>query len=312
MGKKSRVRRAKYEQRVAESEIAEVMKAGSFHARAYNTSFKNEDFDSYMLRGEFPPEIQGMIYEQLDIDNFDIAICGNNVWSSICDTDVTRLRDLIGTESVKDWGLFNVTPPFESTFIEFSNVKPWWNGDVTLPCNIGVRFSYSDDDVLNIRVSIIWQVKDRAIKKLSYYLMQLDDNGTIVGFLDPDDPGQKGRSLNILYPALLTLQFLNCKNVELVDYEPSLRIKQLSEKHHVPLDTYKVLKVNTTRKVYPDREGDDSPSDPKRLHIVRGHFAHYTDDAPLFGKYTGTFWIPAHVRGDESLGVVVKDYEIGE
>ena len=32
-------------------------------------------------------------------------------------------------------------------------------------------------------------------------------------------------------------------------------------------------------------------------HIVRGHFATYTDNNPLFGKYTGTYWRPSHARG---------------
>lgn len=35
----------------------------------------------------------------------------------------------------------------------------------------------------------------------------------------------------------------------------------------------------------------------KNAHIVRGNFATYTEDAPLLGKYTGTFWRPAHARG---------------
>lgn len=35
----------------------------------------------------------------------------------------------------------------------------------------------------------------------------------------------------------------------------------------------------------------------KNAHIVRGNFATYTDEAPLFGKYTGTFFRHAHARG---------------
>jgi hypothetical protein len=43
--------------------------------------------------------------------------------------------------------------------------------------------------------------------------------------------------------------------------------------------------------------------------LVR-HFAHYTEEAPLFGKYTGTFYIPMHVRGRAEQGAVVKDYRV--
>jgi hypothetical protein len=46
------------------------------------------------------------------------------------------------------------------------------------------------------------------------------------------------------------------------------------------------------------------------LHIVRGHFSTYTEDAPLFGRITGTFWIPAHVRGTASEGLISSEYRV--
>ena len=45
------------------------------------------------------------------------------------------------------------------------------------------------------------------------------------------------------------------------------------------------------------------------LHLVRGHFVRYTDAAPLFGKYTGTFWRSPHLRGDAERGAIAKIYE---
>jgi hypothetical protein len=29
----------------------------------------------------------------------------------------------------------------------------------------------------------------------------------------------------------------------------------------------------------------------------------------LFGKYSGTYWIPAHVKGDREIGVVKSRYD---
>jgi hypothetical protein len=46
------------------------------------------------------------------------------------------------------------------------------------------------------------------------------------------------------------------------------------------------------------------------LHICRGHLRTYTEEKPLFGKVIGTFFIPAHLRGDEKVGTVVKDYQL--
>lgn len=44
-------------------------------------------------------------------------------------------------------------------------------------------------------------------------------------------------------------------------------------------------------------------------HIVRGHFARYTPENPLFGRLVGTFWRPMHMRGNPEHGTVIKDYE---
>ena len=46
------------------------------------------------------------------------------------------------------------------------------------------------------------------------------------------------------------------------------------------------------------------------LHLRRGSFARYTEDAPLFGKYVGTFWRPHTTVGDRKQGEVVKDYQV--
>lgn len=47
-------------------------------------------------------------------------------------------------------------------------------------------------------------------------------------------------------------------------------------------------------------------------HQVRGHFVTYRPEAPMFGRpgLHGTYWIPAHVRGDREHGEVHKDYRV--
>jgi hypothetical protein len=54
----------------------------------------------------------------------------------------------------------------------------------------------------------------------------------------------------------------------------------------------------------------DANGGPVPLHLVRGHFAHYSDDHPLFGKYPGTFWRPAHFAGNRNDGMSRKTYTI--
>jgi hypothetical protein len=48
----------------------------------------------------------------------------------------------------------------------------------------------------------------------------------------------------------------------------------------------------------------------RALHICRGSFATYTEDAPLFGRVVGTVWRPPHVKGNEAAGKVNKNYKI--
>ena len=46
------------------------------------------------------------------------------------------------------------------------------------------------------------------------------------------------------------------------------------------------------------------------LHVVRGHFRKYTEERPLFGRYSGTFWVPAHAKGSKEHGEIAHEYEV--
>lgn len=109
---------------------------------------------------------------------------------------------------------------------------------------------------------------------------------------------------------LLALNFLHCKNVALSpDHIPQKLIKARKRNGKPYLEKTYTLQIETMKKIL-DGEGNAPKTGMQRaLHICRGHFANY-DEKPLFGKYTGTFWRPAHARGDSSIGKVNKDYEI--
>lgn len=114
------------------------------------------------------------------------------------------------------------------------------------------------------------------------------------------------------YPLWLTLSFMHCKNVEQVDVtvEHAPTPKWLRRKK-LPSLTYRMLNVGAMRREAAGAgSGTAEDSLRRALHICRGHFAKYTDDKPLFGKYVGQFWRPAHVRGDVTQGAVVKDYAV--
>lgn len=115
-----------------------------------------------------------------------------------------------------------------------------------------------------------------------------------------------------LHVPLLAICFAHCKNVRLVDGEPTppKLAKSFEKKHGRPPVVFKTLAIDPMREVL-RREGQSEKTGLKRaLHICRGHFSTYTPERPLFGKVAGQFWIPAHVRGRASEGVVSKQYAV--
>lgn len=108
----------------------------------------------------------------------------------------------------------------------------------------------------------------------------------------------------------MCLLLLTCKNIgSEINKAPAKLNKKRALKNKGPLFDYRTLKLILPKK---KGKGPGSPGteQEKRMHLCQGHFRTYTDDAPLFGKLTGRFWIPAHIRGNEETGVVKKDYHV--
>lgn len=113
------------------------------------------------------------------------------------------------------------------------------------------------------------------------------------------------------YIPFLTFAFMNCKNVVKRDttceHSPDAKWLRLQKQPEI---RYHVLDINPMKEVL-RKEGDIEHNGLKRaLHICRGHFSTYTDEKPLFGKVSGTFWVPSHVRGSMEQGIVDKDYRV--
>lgn len=312
MSRKSRERREKFEQREAVSRCYEALVLNVIEG------IKNGETLSPVL--DWMP-------------TYSTVILADNLTQFIYDTP----------EDMDEF--VNVAPPFPNFFIDY-DMKPGFQGPVQQPMR-GTHFVVISRDMaekmemyeygslkklMSADTEWVYSIQNYTMSEetgqithsrctlfacvnktgqlLKKHIYQyVPDN---VRFTTPPDEVILHKKIDLARTrfALFVLQFMNCKNVELVDRKPSEKFQRFAKRRSIPSNTYKVLKVHTTRKAYPDGESSDGDHDPKRLHIVRGHFAHYTEDKPLFGKYTGTFWRPAHVRGDESMGVVVKDYEV--
>lgn len=179
----------------------------------------------------------------------------------------------------------------------------------------GALCTYIEDQnkilVIGIRVKRGKTVEDVFVDDASSFI-DLTDN---YGFNDyklytHEDNFDDLDALITMAESVFSLSLLNCRNILLVDQEPDVTIsRQYQQQFGIPLIRYKTLAIGAPSKSY-------SSAEPKEyqglmpLHLRRGNFATYTDDKPLFGKYTGTFWRPATAVGEVKNGVVIKDYEV--
>jgi|SRR5882672_1705106 len=113
--------------------------------------------------------------------------------------------------------------------------------------------------------------------------------------------------------ALAALQFMNCKNVEVLDNPPSRQQRRAAQRERKPVPvTYKTLLIHPLgkpRRIV--RDADGQVLHGVSLHICRGHFKDFRE-GPGLGKthVHGVWWWAPMVRGSSDRGTVVKDYAI--
>ena len=130
----------------------------------------------------------------------------------------------------------------------------------------------------------------------------------------PEGWDQETQTLNrytYLAP-LFALSLLHCKNVQVVEERDTRSRQQRREDSRKGIQrfTFKTLIIEPMKTVLSVEGSVEQHGLKKALHICRGHFANYAEDKPLFGKYSGRFWRPSHVRGSAERGAVVKDYKV--
>lgn len=118
-------------------------------------------------------------------------------------------------------------------------------------------------------------------------------------------------SATLAYPIMYATSLLHCKNIELRDKKYSRQVLRQAARKGQELIKYKELVIEPFKKqVRAETAGTNESEIHRALHICRGHFATYSEERPLFGKHTGTFWKPMHVRGSKEYGEVRKSYRV--
>ena len=105
--------------------------------------------------------------------------------------------------------------------------------------------------------------------------------------------------------------FCHCRNIDYYEIsEPEKLRKANIKRGKIPQETYKVLDIGGLKKQAKSNSKNESEEVKTALHICRGHFKTFTEDNPLLGRHTGTYWWPMHKRGSEKNGKINKDYRI--
>lgn len=118
-------------------------------------------------------------------------------------------------------------------------------------------------------------------------------------------------AVSAMAPIFFAISLLHCKNIKMVErnIDKKLNDKRIKKGKH-PFFRFNTIEINPMKEVLKIEGKSEKTGLKKALHICRGHFATYTQDAPLFGRVTGTFWKPMHIRGNKKEGIVIKDYKI--
>lgn len=227
-----------------------------------------------------------------------------------------------------------MAPPFDSFFIEFQGAPNSldayaWGVFVTTSSPPAPHPDDTDAPrwVLQLRV-FAEKRKGKPAGPLCVYYLGLDDDGTWFRygngdsywkggppFFEPPIPEhvekEWGDSLvPDVFPALMTISFMHASNVSIEAVDPPEKLSKKFEKRTGrPLSRYHVLEIDPMRKQL-ESTGATRGQLRQSLHLARGHFKVFTEDAPLFGRHVGTYWWGQQVRGSRERGVVAKDYRV--
>lgn len=115
----------------------------------------------------------------------------------------------------------------------------------------------------------------------------------------------------IVWPCLLALSFMHCKNVVMQRETPPAPLSKKHEKKHgCPLVSYHTLNIEPMKKVLHTEGNAEKTGLKQALHICRGHFKDFSKGGGLFGKYKGLYWWDSQVRGSVQQGIADKDYAV--
>jgi hypothetical protein len=145
----------------------------------------------------------------------------------------------------------------------------------------------------------------------------VDANGAIVGlpqmqsFAGNEHAPIMKSYITWLYPALLAISFLHCKNVTVVENRvPAPLAKKYHARHGIRPANYKTLVIEPLKNILRTEGRSGEVGVQKALHICRGHFRDYREGRGLFGKLHQLVWMPSIVRGTKGEKAPPREVEV--
>jgi hypothetical protein len=143
----------------------------------------------------------------------------------------------------------------------------------------------------------------------------LDKDGRIVaaGSLSSSAmPGGNPIWTTLVHMPLFSFCLVNCRNISTQPTDGMCRGTRKAGTKRRPKRFFRYYTLKLHGRFSGSSERGEGSQSSSAQHIVRGNFAHYSQEKPLFGKFHGLFWRPMHVRGSVKHGIVSKDYAIGD
>lgn len=122
-------------------------------------------------------------------------------------------------------------------------------------------------------------------------------------------PVKRSEIVDLVWDGLSAIGWLNCRNIgtEEVDRSGNVKRRKPNQNKATSLNFHTINLPGTPSKPS-DTPGNKTGN--TALHMARGHFKTFTEDAPLMGKHVGTYWWGWQVRGNPERGRTVTDYRI--
>jgi hypothetical protein len=298
--------------------------------------------------GERVKEDKVLTKEYVDLSNhvtkfFSEALADTPI--ILADNVTDYLYGIQAHDSNAKWDLRDlpvVVPPFRGVFVETASPRHFDNPDIR---GWGAIFSRIDE----VEAIEPGEIEAEAVKWIVEMALVYDDRGSLrtypaiwLFYLDNDGRLFRDAAGNILYetatlvgpelagtvdgnerwealkesvmtlvlPFFYTFAFCHCRTVDVQQREVSRQVRRQAERKGLPLLDYRVLEIEPMKKALKSEGGIEEVGPTKALHICRGHFKTYTEDAPLFGQHIGTWWWEGSIRGSLSRGNVDKDYSV--